>query len=256
MDTHEAVFLVGTSGWTYDHWKGSFYPDDLARVRWFEYYAAHFPTVEINATFYGHFKDQTYQKWRDQAPPGFRYVLKAPRLITHRKYLLGVESDIREFWRSAALLEDRLGLILLQIAPGMPYDLERLRSALLAFGDPHRVAVEFRRSDWFVEEIYALLRELGAVFCSVDSPSMHAGARITSDTGYIRLHGREQWYVHDYSVPELEEIAALARRMAASSAKTVYIYFNNDIGGYAPQNALALIRLLAPDSQPTAGATC
>jgi uncharacterized protein YecE (DUF72 family) len=233
-------FLVGTSGWTYDHWKGSFYPEDLPKSRWLEYYLARFPAVEINATFYRSFQDQTYHRWRERAPAGFQYVLKAPRLVTHRKYLEGVEEDISKFWRSACLLEEKLGMILLQVAPGTPYDLERLRSALLAFGDPHKVAVEFRRDQWLNEAVYRLLASLGAAFCSADSPRSRLSDRVTSDVAYLRLHGRARWYSHDYTPDELDEIAALARRLADQGARRVYIFFNNDFEGYAPHNALAL----------------
>ena len=88
---NQTKILVGTSGWTYSHWKGCFYPENLPNTRWFEYYASKFPTVEINATFYRTFQDHVYLKWRKQAPEGFGYVLKAPRIITHRKYLLNTE---------------------------------------------------------------------------------------------------------------------------------------------------------------------
>jgi len=241
-------FLVGTSGWTYDHWKGTFYPEKLAKSRWFDHYATQFPAVEVNATFYRTFADQTYHKWRERAPAGFTYVLKVPKLITHRKYLADVGDEIRAFWRSAALLEDKLGLVLLQVAPGTPFDLERLRQAILAFGDPRRVAVEFRRRDWLNDETRALLADCGATFVSVDSPRTRPVDWITSQAGYIRLHGRSRWYSHDYTPEELDEIAEIARRMAANGAKTVYVFFNNDFEGYAPRNALTLMtRLPTPD---------
>jgi uncharacterized protein YecE (DUF72 family) len=237
-------FLIGTSGWTYDHWKGSFYPADLAKSRWFDYYAAQYPAVEVNATFYRTFADQTYLKWRERAPAGFTYVLKAPRFITHRKYLADAGDEIRAFWRSASLLEDKLGLILLQVAPATPFDLERLRQALLAFGDPRRVAVEFRRKDWLNDQTVTLLRDCGAAFVSVDSPRVRPVDWVTSQVGYLRLHGRSHWYSHDYTPAELDEIAETARHMAANGAKMVYIFFNNDFEGYAPRNALALMTRL------------
>jgi uncharacterized protein YecE (DUF72 family) len=236
-----AQFLIGTSGWTYEHWKGLFYPEGLAKSHWFDYYAEKFPAVEVNATFYRRFIDQTYIKWRERTPESFIYVLKAPRLITHRKYLIDVEEEIHAFWRSADLLEDKLGLVLLQVAPGTPYDLERLRQALLAFGDPRRVAVEFRRKEWLNEETLNLLREFGVAFVSADSPRQRLVDWVTSDAGYIRLHGRSHWYSHDYSSAELDEVAVIARRMVAKGAKAVYIFFNNDFEGYAPKNALELM---------------
>jgi uncharacterized protein YecE (DUF72 family) len=233
-------FLVGTSGWTYNDWKGTFYPKGLAKRSWLDYYVTQFPTVELNATFYRRFPDQTYRRWCEHAPAGFTYVLKAPRLITHRKYLVDVEDEIRAFWRSASLLGDKLGLILLQIAPATPYDLERLQVALLTFGDSRRVAVEFRRKEWLNDEVLRLLSDCGAAFVSADSPSSRLVDWVTSDVGYIRLHGRDRWYSHDYTPEELGEIAEAAHRMVTNGAKVVYIFFNNDFEGYAPQNALAL----------------
>jgi uncharacterized protein YecE (DUF72 family) len=204
------LFYTGTSGWTYNHWKGDFYPEKLPRARWFSYYASQFAAVEINATFYRAFADRTYLKWRDQVEAGFRYALKIPRLITHRKLLEGCEEELRSFWRSAQLLQDRLGMVLLQLAPGMPCDLQKLRTALLAFGDPSRVAVEFRSECWQDLPVRPLLEELGAAYVSVDSPR-----------------------------------ACLAGWLASQGAKEIYIFFNNDVGGYAPHNALALKEMLA-----------
>jgi uncharacterized protein YecE (DUF72 family) len=239
-----ARFYVGTSGWTYDHWKGLFYPEKLAKNRWFNYYAERFPSVEINATFYRPFADSTYNKWREQVPPGFRYVMKAPKQVTHTKLLNDVEADLEDFWRSASLLEDRLGGVLLQIAPSMPYDLGRLHAALQALGDPTRAAVEFRNKVWDTPEVRALLEQVGAALVSVDSPQSRPTEWVTGRLGYLRLHGRERWYSADYSDADLADFAALLGRMAGRGAEEVYVFFNNDIGGYAPHNALALMKML------------
>lgn len=241
------VYSIGTSGWTYDHWKGNFYPDKLPNSRWFDYYANQFSTVEVNATFYRTFKDQTYLNWKERAPAGFGYVLKAPRIITHRKYLLDVEDEITTFSRSGYLLEDRLEMFLLQLAPTTPYDPERLKKALLAFPDPGKVAVEFRHPCWYRAEIEDLLRSLEVTFCNVDSPRQKLTDILTSERAYIRLHGRKHWYAYNYSEDELEEIAKLARNLVARGAKRVYIFFNNDFGGYAPENARALAERLMAD---------
>jgi len=242
---NDPLFFTGTSGWTYDHWKGNFYPEELPRARWFAYYASQFMAVEINATFYRAFADRTYLKWRDQVEAGFRYALKVPRLITHRKLLEDCEEELRSFWRSAQLLEDRLGMVLLQLAPGMPCDLEKLKTALQTFGDPSRVAVEFRSECWGDLAVRPLLEKLGAAYVNVDSPAARLAGWVTGPRAYIRLHGRKRWYTGDYGPNELSEIADLARRMASQGAREIYIFFNNDIGGYAPHNALALKELLA-----------
>jgi len=246
--TSQATLFVGTSGWTYDDWKGCFYPKGLPKSRWFDYYSSRFPAVEINATFYRAFKDQTYLKWRERAPQGFGYVLKAPKIITHRKYLVDVEADVQVFIQSAALLEDKLEMILLQVAPGTPYDLERLQKALLAFNEPTQVAVEFRNPRWFTDEVEDLLKAVGATFCNPDSPRQKLTDILTSNRAYLRLHGREHWYSYNYSHEELIEIAKVAREMTRRGANRVYIFFNNDFEGYAPANALALLDILRDQS--------
>lgn len=242
MDTE---YWIGTSGWTYDHWKGDFYPSELPRTKWFEYYARQFNSVEINATFYRWFKDSTFDKWREQVGEGFKYTLKVPRQITHVKMLINAEEDIRAFTRSAGLLGERLGAILLQLPPGMPYDLARLRRALLTFGEPARLAVEFRNRRWLTPETESLLVELGAAWCDLDTEREPLTGKLTSTMGYIRLHGPGPMYASDYSEGQLEHIAHTARTMSERGARQVYIYFNNDLGGFAPRNAGRISQILA-----------
>lgn len=239
-----SIFFTGTSGWTYDHWRGTFYPPDLPKSRWFDYYAARFNAVEINATFYGAFKDQTYLKWKERAPQGFGYVLKAPQTITHRKLLKDAQEEIQAFSRSAALLGGAFEMILLQVAPSQPYDPGLLRSALEAFADPGRVAVEFRSRRWYNPEIENLLAATGTAFCNVDSPGQELTETLTSRRAYLRLHGRARWYSSNYSDEELAQVAALARRLVERGAERVYTFFNNDLGTYAPYNAATLHQLL------------
>lgn len=244
LATHKTVFFVGTSGWTYDHWKGRFYPADLPKSRWFDFYASQFSSVEINATFYRTFKDETYQKWKDRAPAGFGYVLKAPRLITHHKGLQGADELILAFYQSCLLLENKFEMILLQVAPQMPYDLDCLHKALLAFPDPGKVAVEFRRQEWFNPDTFSMLRMVGSSICNVDSPRQQLTGFLTSEKAYLRLHGRKHWYSYNYSAAELNEIASLAQQLGHEGARRVYIFFNNDFEAFAPTNALAVRQLL------------
>jgi len=240
----QTQYFIGTSGWSYPHWQGLFYPQELPQSKWFEHYSRIFSTVEVNATFYRTFKDTTYQKWYQRAPSNFRYVLKAHRIITHRKYLQNAEEEIKDFSRKADLLENKLGMILLQLAPQTPYEPERLKKVLLLFSNPTKVAVEFRHKQWFTQEIQDLLRELGTTICSVDSPKLELIDWLTSNQAYIRLHGRKRWYRYDYSTQELQEVATLAQDMSKRGAETIYIYFNNDFEACAPHNALTLMELL------------
>lgn len=240
-------YFIGTSGWTYEHWKGCFYAPDLAKSRWFDFYVGRFNAVEINATFYRTFKDQTYLNWKARAPKGFGYVLKAPKNITHRKLLKDAGKDIQSFCRSAALLDETFEMILLQVAPNLPHDHGLLKSAIQAFTDPGRVAVEFRDPYWFNQHTERLLSSLGAVFCNVDSPRQKLTEILTSERAYLRLHGHEHWYSSNYPIEDLQKIADLARRLTDRGAKRVYIFFNNDFGGYAPANALELQKILGLD---------
>jgi uncharacterized protein YecE (DUF72 family) len=244
-ETHTATFFIGTSGWTYDHWKGNFYPDGLTRTHWFDFYAKRFNAVEVNATFYRTFGDPTFEKWKKRAPKGFGYTLKAPKVISHRKLLRDVEEDIQAFCRSADLLEDAYKMILLQVSPDMPYDHGLLRSALQAFPDPGRVAVEFRAGYWFNPHTENLLSSVGAIFCNVDSPRQRMTEVLTSGRTYLRLHGRDHWYTANYSSDDLQHVAEVARRLADRGAAEVGIFFNNDFGGYAPANALELQKYLS-----------
>ena len=241
---NQAIYHIGTSGWTYDDWKGRFYPEGLARSRWFEYYASQFSTVEVNATFYRAFKDDTYLGWKNKAPKDFRYVLKAPRTITHQKLLVDVEEDIQNFIRSGRLLNDLLGLILLQLAPDTPYDLNLFKKALLAFPDPSIVAVEFRDPEWISTETETLLRDLGVTFCNADSPAQKLTQVLTSKRAYLRMHGRRKWYSDFYNDDELAEIADIARDLARRGASEVYVFFNNDYFANACANAKSLMKIL------------
>ena len=201
--------------------------------------------VELNATFYRRFPDKTYEKWRDQAPEGFRYALKAPRAVSHRKDLRESVGSIQEFCRSANLLEGRLGPILLQVGPSTRVDPEALDAALAAFDPAHQLAVEFRNDDWLTSETREVLDARGAAFVSVDSPRNSLMDWITGNAAYIRLHGRGEWFAYDYSDAELEEMAGFIRETAEGRVGSVYLFVNCDIDGSGPRNARSLQELLA-----------
>jgi uncharacterized protein YecE (DUF72 family) len=235
---------IGTSGWSYDHWRGGFYPERLTKDRWFDFYAERFNCVEVNATFYRRFADSTYLKWRDRAPEDFRYVLKVPQLISHRHRLHDCNDLITGFCRSAQLLGNKLGLLLLQLPPDLPYQPQLLEAALDAFTTASLVAVEFRNEQWLTEESFSLLRKHKANFCNPDHPQHPLSAIVTGDSGYLRLHGRREWYTDNYNRDELIAVAETARKMKLQGAEEVYIFFNNDYAAHAPHNAAELLQLV------------
>ena len=240
----ETKFYIGTSGWHYDHWKEIFYPHGLPKTRWFEYYHNYFSTVEINATFYRRFKDMTYEKWYRQADTDFRYVLKVPRIITHRKFLHDVENSVHEFCNSATLLHEKLGMLLLQLAPSTPYDPELLESVLQAFDDPRNVVVEVRNKKWITDEFLDMLTKNNITFCNMDSPRLSVLDCITSDKAYFRFHGHKDMYAYNYSEKELQEITNMLNGLVNRGLKEIYIFFNNDYEGNAVKNALMLKKFI------------
>jgi uncharacterized protein YecE (DUF72 family) len=242
--------LVGTSGYQYDHWRGLFYPEGLAKRNWFEHYLRHFSSVEVNATFYHLFKETTFEKWRSQAPEGFVYVLKLWRWITHRKRLHEAGEDILTFLSRALLLEDRLGAVLVQLPPGLHRHDERLQvffddwhRAERALKRPVRTALEFRHTSWFVPEVYAILRKHGAALCVADMPAINGYREVTADFIYLRLHGKPSLYYTLYSEEELGDWARWVRPFMLKGTD-VYAYFDNDGDAHAVQNALQLKGML------------
>jgi uncharacterized protein YecE (DUF72 family) len=182
--------LVGTSGWSYKEWKGSFYPADLPADDMLRYYATRLATVEINNSFYRIPKEKVLLDWADQVPPGFRFVLKASRRITHINRLANEDGSLEYFLRTVNVLGERLGPTLFQCPPSLRKDLTRLRDFLASVPRTWRAAMEFRHASWFTDEVYDALREHDIALVAVDEDeSEGAGAPLvpTAAWGYLRL---------------------------------------------------------------------
>ncbi len=235
-----AVLRIGTSGWQYDHWRGRFYPDDLPKKRWFDYYAERFDTVEVNNTFYHLPTEKTFDAWHDAAPAGFCYVLKYSRYGTHIKRLKDPQDHLDVFVARAGRLKSYLGPILVQLPPRCGVNPKRLADFLKAAPKKMRWAVEFRDPSWLCDEIFDILREHRAALCIHDLIEDHPRV-ITADWIYLRYHGAGQKYGGCYSH---QKLAANARQIRDWNVKgmDVYAYFNNDIEGYALRNAADLRR--------------
>jgi len=239
-----ARILIGTSGWTYPSWRGTFYPEDLPSRRYLEFYAQEFPTTEVNYSFYHLPKPETYAKWAAQVPKGFVFSVKASRLITHTKRLKDVEEPWETFVGNARSLGAHLGPILLQFPPSFRCNLGRLATFLKMAGSSRvRLVFEFRHASWFVEEVYRLLSRHEAALCIADSPGYPRRDVLTAEFTYLRFHGRTQLFASRYSTAELAEEARKIRRYLRGGID-VYAYFNNDAQGYAVENARMLRRLL------------
>jgi uncharacterized protein YecE (DUF72 family) len=241
-----ARYWIGTSGWHYAHWLGVFYPEDLPPSRWLQHYVGHFPTVELNNPFYRQPRPQAWDLWRNNAPPGFLFAVKAHRFITHIKRLREVKEPLQRFLEGAMRLGDRLGPILYQLPPSFrrtPENQERLHHFLALLPPQLRHAVEFRHSSWMCEEALANLRDHGVAFCCFDSPGLKTPLVATAPFAYMRFHGAEALYASNYPDAVLEE---WARRLLAlgQGLTDLFIYFNNDAYGYAVTNARTLAEML------------
>lgn len=238
-----ARYIVGTSGWHYDDWKGLFYPRGLAKSKWLEFFAGRFPTVELNNTFYRLPSEKAFQNWYDDTPAGFVFAVKASRFITHIKRLRETQASVLNFMSRASLLEDKLGPVLYQLPPGLHRDDARLAAFLADLPPGQKHVIEFRHQSWLAEEVYAILRKYGAGICVFDMPGLSCPLLATADFAYIRFHGRDSLYASCYSEEELADWAEKIKKLA-ENLDTIYIYFNNDIQGFALKNAMALRELL------------
>jgi len=232
---------IGCSGYYYRGWAGRWYPKGLSARRRFVWYAEHFDTVEINASFYRFPTGSAVSRWIKQAPVGFIYSIKAPRIITHRKRFHDCARQIADFYEVLAPLSDRLGCLLFQMPPTFPFSEENLGRILVGLRPGFRNVVEFRHASWWKQKVYQALERAGAIFCSVHAPRLPDEVIVCNGFAYLRFHG-DPWYRHDYSDKELAEWTA---RLRISGAKIIWIYFNNDAGAAAPRNARRLRTLLA-----------
>jgi uncharacterized protein YecE (DUF72 family) len=233
--------LIGTSGWQYDHWRDVLY-EGVPRSRWLERYAASFPAVEVNNTFYNLPGEKTFGDWAARTPDGFVFALKASRLITHVRRLRGAEEAVGRFLERASLLGPKLGPVLYQLPPSMRRDEERLAAFLEVLPRHPPAALEFRHDSWYAEAVLGLLRAHGVALCVADSPVHRTPLALTAGWAYVRLHGGDPgpgyggWALATWA----RRVADLARR-----ADPVYVFFNNDTAGWAVRDARRLAERVA-----------
>ena len=234
---------VGTSGWVYPHWRGVFYPPNLPQSRWFDHYARTFDTVEINNTFYRLPATETFERWREQAPPGFTFAVKANRYLTHVRRLKECTEPLARFLERVRRLGTHLGPILYQLPPRWHPDLERLAAFLDLLPEDLVHVFEFRDPRWFTEPVRALLAERSMAFCIFNAPGIECPRWVTAPVVYLRFHGSAELYAGRYSREKLAAWAEFIRHLLAEGYQ-VYAYFNNDAYGHAVINAQELRELV------------
>lgn len=232
---------VGTSGWSYDHWKGCFYPANLPKSGWLNHYLNHFNTVELNASFYRLPRRTSFENWYHKTPDGFLWSIKASRYITHIKKLEEPAETLERFYESVGALGEKLGVILFQLPPSLSFHPLALDNFCKSLKSEYRSSLEVRHSSWIDEEMFNILRKYNVAFCISDTAGRFPyHEELTADFTYIRLHGSHSLYTSNYEEEELRSWARKIRKWGL----TTFLYFDNDYRGYAAQNALRIKEIL------------
>jgi uncharacterized protein YecE (DUF72 family) len=236
---------IGTSGWSYDHWEGVLYPPGLPSGKRRQVYVEHFDTVELNASFYRWPREQTFETWNRELPPGFVMTVKAPRGLTHARRLKDPGPWIDRLTKSWHALRDRRGVLLLQLHPAHERDDQRLDGFLSLLPDWMDVAVEFRHPSWHVGEVMGILERHQAAYVVMSGPKLPCILRATAPFTYVRFHGpdSDRMYAGSYSDADMHWWADRIEEWRAQE-RDVYAYFNNDGEGHAVRNADTLRGLL------------
>ena len=228
---------IGTSGFQYPEWKGTFYPEDMSTAKMLPFYAERFSTTEVNYTFRRIPSPKTIQNWWDATPERFKFSLKAPQKVTHFAKLRNCGDTLRYFYQVISDLEAKLGAVLFQLPPASKKDATLLASFLEDLPPGMRAAFEFRHASWFDDEVFALLKGKNIALCLADSENLATPVVATADYGYLRLR-RE-----DYQAADVTRWAETIREQK-SAWSDVFVYFKHEESGIGPKLATQLRELL------------
>jgi uncharacterized protein YecE (DUF72 family) len=226
---------VGTSGYSYKEWKGSFYPEKLPAKEMLAYYSSQLPTVEINNTFYRVPQKSLLESWKEQVPRSFKFSVKASQRITHFKRLKDVKEETDYFLETVSVLQDQLGVVLFQLPPNMKKDLERFQTFVRGLPPQTRAAFEFRHPTWFGDDVLSLLSDKNLPLVVSDTDDLPV-SRIdkTADWGYLRLRRV------NYSEQALVQ---WIRRIREQDWKETFVFFKHEDEGTGPKLAAEFIRM-------------
>lgn len=227
---------IGCSGYHYAEWKGLFYPLELAKSKWFEYYSQHFNTIELNTTFYRFPRVEHLREWFNRSPENFKFSVKAPRLITDYKRFKDAQRLLGDFYRAVKEgLREKLGCVLFQFPSNFIFETDHLERIVSLLDKSFNNVVEFRHLSWWREEVYRAFNDHHITFCSMSFPDLPDKAITTSDTLSYRFHGVPHLYFSAYESQWLEKFAAEVRQL--NKLGQVYLYFNNTAEGAAVLNS-------------------
>lgn len=234
---------IGTSGWAFPNWIGVLYPEGLPQSKWLNYYSQIFNCVEVNSTFYRLFKPSTYSNWLRSVAEDFKFIIKIPQEISHKKKLINVGKDLDEFFENIEVLNGKLGLLLLQLPPSFTTPLEIFADVVAYIRSKYPLAVEFRNKYSNSDDVLDILIQNNCTFVNPDSPNIPLSTIVTNRTLYYRLHGRVALHKSSYEDEELEEIA-LSVKSLEGRIDAAFIIFNNGMFGHSIPNAIKLQGIL------------
>lgn len=232
---------IGCSSFYNSNWKPEFYPENLPKSKWFDFYCQHFSTYEMNGTFYKAPTLKVMQNWHAKSPEGFIYAVKAPKIITHLKKFKDCEEEIKTFYEVCKEgLKEKLGPILFQLPPSFHYSEENLELVLKNLNSDFKNTVEFRHGSWWKKEVFEILEKHKIIFCNVSHPTLPDSISKTNSIGYLRFNGSPKMFYSSYSNDYLTEIKS---KIIENSFKEFYIYFNNTASTAGVLNALEMKKM-------------
>ncbi|MBI4690530.1 MAG: DUF72 domain-containing protein [Nitrospirae bacterium] len=235
---------IGCSGFIYDDWRSTFYPDELQKRQWLEYYCKKFSTVELNVTFHRVPEKETFSRWYSETPENFILSLKGSRSITHVKKLKSPVEPLDVFFSRANALREKLGVVLWQFPPDFKADPDKLKEFIESLGQYKvRNTFEFRDKSWINKKVTSLLEKNNIGLCIADWPEFLTDLPITAEFVYIRRHGDEGRCASCYNMEQLKADAKVVNNLIRQG-KDVFIYFNNATSGHAAKNARELRNIL------------
>jgi uncharacterized protein YecE (DUF72 family) len=243
MSLTKKRIYIGTSGWNYKSWRGKLYPKALDQKDWLGYYSKSYNSVEINNTFYQLPKKETFKNWHNSTPDDFIFAVKVSRYITHLKKLKDCEETVGKLLEYSSGLDRKLGIFLFQMPANQGKDYTKLEKFLKLLPEKYKYVFEFRHDSWFDSSIYSLLDNSNCGIVINSSPGFPYKDISTGKICYIRMHGSKKLYSSKYSEDELKEFAEIIIKYHNKGFYS-FIYFNNDVQGYAVENAREMQELM------------
>lgn len=227
---------IGCSSFATASWKNLFYPENLPKKKWFEFYCQHFNTYEFSGSFYKFPTVENLLQWHDKTPEAFQFSIKVPRIITHTKKLENAETEIEDFYQICNEgLKNKLACILWQFPPSFDFSLEKLELIINSVNPNFKNVIEFRHESWWQAEIMNELSQNNLIFCIVNFPNLPYEIIKTNSIGYVRMHGNPELFYSQYTEEEIENLYS---KLNSEEFEEVYIYFNNTASTAGIINAL------------------